>query len=63
MSCSFTYFSSCGGNETITYGSSAPYIRAKSCSDLTSGAGGHRWGMCQMGAAKKQKMAARVKIY
>ena len=49
------YFSSCGGNGTITYGSSAPYIRAKSCSDLTSGAGGHRWGMCQMGAAKKAK--------
>lgn len=48
------FFSSCGNQGTKTH-SSQPEICAKSCTDLVTGAGGHRYGMCQMGAAQKAK--------
>ncbi len=48
------FFSSCNGQGTKTH-ASQPEIKAKPCTDLTTGAGGHRYGMCQMGAAEKAK--------
>lgn len=44
------YFSSCGNQGTVTV-SLQPALQAVSCTDLATGAGGHRKGMCQMGAA------------
>ena len=46
--------SSCGGKGTVTV-SGQPALIAKSCTDLTTGAGGNRQGMCQMGAALRAK--------
>ena len=48
------HFSSCKGNGTITV-SGLPYLKAKSCTDLITGNGGHRRGLCQCGAAKMAK--------
>lgn len=48
------YFSSCGNRGSLNY-SGQPALRAVSCTDLTSGAGGNRYGMCQMGAAQLAK--------
>ena len=48
------FFSSCGNSGTKSH-SSQPALRAVSCSDLNSGYGGHRYGFCQMGAAKRAK--------
>lgn len=44
------YFSSCGGAGTLSY-TGQPALQAVSCTDLCSGYGGHRHGMCQRGAA------------
>ncbi len=48
------YFSSCNGNGTKTH-NNQPALVAKACTDLTTGAGGHRYGVCQMGAASLAK--------
>lgn len=48
------FFSSCGNNGTLSH-SSQPALRAVSCTDITQGAGGHRYGLCQMGAAYRAK--------
>ena len=55
--CAF-HFSSCGGNGIKTV-SGIPYLKEKSCSDLISGFGGHRQGLCQCGAAKMAKNGKR----
>lgn len=46
--------SSCNGQGTRTH-SSQPALQAKSCTDLATGSGGNRYGLCQMGAAQKAK--------
>lgn len=48
------YFSSCGGRGTLTH-FSQPSLKAVTCTDLATGAGGHRYGMCQMGTAYRAK--------
>lgn len=48
------FFSSCAGKGTLTH-SSQPSLKSVSCTDLASGAGGHRYGLCQMGAAYRAK--------
>lgn len=48
------YFSSCGNQGTKNHATDSA-LRAVSCTDLASGAGGHRYGLCQMGAAKLAK--------
>lgn len=48
------FFSSCGGNGTRTH-SSQPALKAVCCTDIAKGAGGHRYGLCQMGAANRAK--------
>lgn len=48
------FSSSCGNQGTLTH-STEPYLKAKTCTDLAPGAGGHRYGMCQMGAAQRAK--------
>lgn len=48
------FFSSCKNNGTKTH-STQPALKAKSCTDLATGAGGHRYGLCQMGAAEMAK--------
>ena len=47
------WFSSCKNKGTIDHPDNWPGVTAKSCSDLFTGAGGHRRGYCQSGAAKK----------
>lgn len=32
-----------------------PALKAVSCTDIATGAGGHRYGLCQMGAALRAK--------
>lgn len=44
------FFSSCGDNGTLSH-AGQPALVGVSCHDLFSGNGGHRKGMCQMGAA------------
>lgn len=48
------FFSDCDNLGTRTH-STEPALMAVSCTDLTSGADGHRYGMCQMGAAQLAK--------
>lgn len=48
------FFSSCKGEGTKTH-STEPALQAVSCTDIATGAGGHRYGLCQMGAAKRAK--------
>ncbi|MGN0471612.1 MAG: accessory gene regulator B family protein [Lachnospiraceae bacterium] len=48
------FFSSCGGNGTKDH-ATQPALRAVTCTDIDAGFGGHRYGMCQMGAASKAK--------
>lgn len=48
------FFSSCGGKGTIEH-KTQPALKAVSCTDIASGAGGHRYGLCQMGAAQRAK--------
>lgn len=48
------FFSSCGDAGTITV-TGQPALQAVTCSDLFTGYGGHRKGMCQNGAAKMAK--------
>lgn len=48
------FFSSCGNSGTKT-DSSQPALQAVVCTDIDLGAGGHRYGFCQMGAAKRAK--------
>lgn len=48
------FFSSCGDNGTLTH-SSQSALQAVSCTDIAKGAGGHRYGLCQMGAAQRAK--------
>lgn len=52
------FFSSCGSRGTLDYPSSYSYqpaLRSVSCSDFAPGYGGHRYGLCQMGAAQMAK--------
>ena len=44
------FFSSCGDNGTLSHAGQSALVGV-SCHDLFSGNGGHRKGMCQMGAA------------
>lgn len=48
------FFSDCNNLGTRTH-STEPALVAVPCTDLTSGADGHRYGMCQMGAAQLAK--------
>lgn len=48
------FFSSCEGNGTKTH-STQPALQAVSCTDIETGYGGHRYGLCQMGAAQRAK--------
>lgn len=48
------FFSSCKGNGTKKH-STQPALQAVSCTDIATGAGGHRYGLCQMGAAQRAK--------
>ncbi len=48
------FFSSCYGKGTKTHSSQAA-LQSVSCTDIATGAGGHRYGMCQMGAATLAK--------
>ncbi|MDR2545931.1 MAG: carboxypeptidase regulatory-like domain-containing protein [Lachnospiraceae bacterium] len=48
------YFSSCGNQGTLAH-AGQPALLAKICTDLTNGVGGHRKGLCQMGAAERAK--------
>lgn len=48
------YSSSCYNKGTLTH-PTEPALKAKSCTDLATGSGGHRYGMCQMGAAQLAK--------
>lgn len=48
------FFSSCGNNGTKKH-SSDPALQSVSCTDIASGAGGHGYGLCQMGAAYRAK--------
>lgn len=59
------FFSSCGGEGTRTH-SSQSALKAVSCTDIAKGAGGHRYGLCQMGAAQRAKdgnSAASILLY
>ena len=59
------FFSSCGGNGTKEH-KTQPALKAVSCTDITSGAGGHRYGLCQMGAAQRAKdgkSASNILLY
>lgn len=44
------FFSSCGNAGTKSH-SSQPALVAVACTDIATGYGGHRYGLCQMGAA------------
>ena len=48
------FCSSCGDKGTLTH-SSQSALKEVSCTDIAKGAGGHRYGLCQMGAAKRAK--------
>lgn len=48
------FFSSCGGKGTKDH-ATQPALKAVSCTDIATGAGGHRYGLCQMGAASRAK--------
>lgn len=50
-----TFFSSCYNKGTKDYGTSEPTLKAVSCTDIATGYGGHRYGLCQMGAATRAK--------
>ena len=43
-----------------------PALKAVSCTDIATGAGGHRYGLCQMGAALRAKngdSASNILLY
>lgn len=40
-----------------------PALKAVSCTDIATGAGGHRYGLCQMGAALRAKMVIPHRIF
>ena len=44
------FFSSCGNAGTKSH-SSQPALVAVACTDIATGYGGHRYGLCQMGVA------------
>ena len=48
------FFSSCYGNGTLTHKTESA-LQAKECTDIAKGYGGHRYGLCQMGAATRAK--------
>ena len=59
------FFSSCSGNGTKDH-STQPALKAVSCTDIATGAGGHRYGLCQMGAALRAKngdSASNILLY
>lgn len=56
------FFSSCSGNGTKDH-STQPALKAVSCTDIATGAGGHRYGLCQMGAALRAKMVIPHRIF
>ena len=41
------FFSSCSGNGTKDH-STQPALKAVSCTDIATGAGGHSYGLCQI---------------
>lgn len=46
--------------------STQPALKAVSCTDIATGAGGHRYGLCQMGAALRAKngdSASNILLY
>ena len=56
---------SCSGNGTKDH-STQPALKAVSCTDIATGAGGHRYGLCQMGAALRAKngdSASNILLY
>lgn len=48
------FFSSCSDKGTKDH-DSQPALKAVKCTDIATGAGGHRYGLCQMGAAQRAK--------
>lgn len=40
-----------------------PALKAVSCTDIATGAGGHRYGLCQMGATLRAKMVIPHRIF
>lgn len=51
--------------DTIDH-STQPALKAVSCTDIATGAGGHRYGLCQMGAALRAKngdSASNILLY
>ncbi len=51
------YFSSCYNQGTLSH-NGQPALQSKTCTDLLTGYGGHRKGLCQMGAAYMAKSDA-----
>ena len=55
------FFSSCSGNGTKDH-STQPALKAVSCTDIATGAGGHRYGLSSRPAASAGKIGTITKI-